>query len=796
MPTPVLIATTTNGAASGTSLILTKPSGLADGDVLVALVRGQGTATSTTQAAITGFTAAHNQALTDRVHMILYKVVTSAAGEGSSYTVNTNGGSGRIVGALQIWRGVDTASPIGGTHAYAALSGTSQTLTSWTVDSSSDAFAVINLFSDERTAGQSHVPTTIPSGYSTNVNEQSTLDASTSGSRTSIWSGYIASTGTTTISAATLVMPTGATGPRASAIALRGAATAPVTGTGNLTLSGTAVASQPGAPVTGTGTLTLSGTADVSGGTQIRSASGTLTISGSATALNARPGFASVTQLLATQGATIAHRGGSVTYPEMSEYAYTQSVLLGYGALEFSCGWSSDDVPFGLADSTLDRVAGVSGSIDPKTIPWANISSTYENKTNPVSAGVYQPFYRLVDFLDKFTPTHVVAVDPKFGVTNPNYYMPILLDICDAHGGPSKIIIKFDSAGAGGIPIATAAHSRGYTTMNYWGSNTTAMASEQSNWDIIGALYSDATAMAQANTYGKPSWAAIVPNQTGYNTAITNGANLVMVSGVASVTPISAGPLGTGTLTLSGTAVAVEREIVTASGSMTLSGSATVVELEIVTGTGTMTLSGSAIGVPSFTSTSTVTATLSGTADVSAIESRTATGALTLSGTAAGDVAGGIVTRTAQGTLTLTAMAVVAVVLSGSDSATLSGSAQVSGGTQTRTGTGALTISGSAIGSASGGEVVRTALGTLTIAGSADAEASGGTQTRTATGTLVLNGYTTESVRFSVTANGIMVLSGIAQYGEGAKIPDRRIMSPVIGKKLSVSFRKTIREVN
>lgn len=647
MATPTLIGVTSGGAASGTTVTVAVPSGLADGDILIALIRGQGTATGTTPASATGFTAAHGQANGDRVHIIMYHVVTSAAGEPTSYTFNTNGSSGRIVASLSAWRSANTTSPIAGTSPTQAFSTTTEALNSFTIASASEDVAVINLFSDERTSGQSHIPTSTPSGYTTVANVQNTLDSSTTGSRTFIYSGTEPFTGSTTVPSATLVMPSGVSGARGSAIALRGVAGAPArTAEGIVTLSGVGTAAGGSVSVTATGGVTLSGVGNLG---QLRTATGGVVLSGSAS-LSPR-GFSSVAQFLSTPGATSAWRLGGGPFPQHSEYAGDRSVALGYGALEFSCGWTSDLVPFGLGTQYLDSIAGVSGNVDPTTMTWATLSSTYVNKNNPIATGVYQPFFKLEDALRKYTPTHVMIVDPKYGFDT-IAKIDTMLDLCDLYGGPSKILIKFDSP-TSATTLTTRAHARGYTCINYWGTDTTSLAAQQGNWDVLGMSYqADSTTWSAAKAYGKPVWAAIVPDQAGYNTAWTNsgGFNFANVSGVTSVAPVSAGVPAIGTITLGGVATTqTGRSAIgvvtlsgvgnlspigtaTATGGVTLSGTATAVGKEVRTATGVVALSGAADGLASFTRTATSGITLSGTADIPTQVTRTALGTVLLAG--------------------------------------------------------------------------------------------------------------------------------------------------------------------
>lgn len=479
MTTPVLIDTATAGAASGSTLTIAVPAGTTEGDILVALVRGQGISTGTTQASCPGWSPRHAQGTDDRVHMILTHQV-SATPEPASYTFATNGSSGRIVGAIQLWRGVDPVNPVAGSHGYTKLSGTTQTLTSWPVDSAADDLVAIGLWSDERTSGQSHVPTSTPSGWATGINVQSTLDDTTSGSRTSIWSGYAASTGVTTIPDATVVMPSGVTSPNASAIALRGTGATP-----------------PPATLP----------------------------------------FRSVAHFLASPGATSAWRLGGGPYPQLSEYAADHSIGRGYKALEFSCGWTSDNVPFGLGVQYLDSVAGVSGNVDPTTMTWATLSATYVNRSNPVAPGVYQPFYRLADALAKYAADYIMLVDPKYGFDT-IAKIDAMLDLCDANGGPSRIIIKFDSTTSSTV-LTTRAHARGYQCMGFWGTDQTTLAAQQGNWDILGVDRAAPQATFDAaKSYGKPVWAAVTASQAEYDTALARGAGFQNVAAVNLVTPV------------------------------------------------------------------------------------------------------------------------------------------------------------------------------------------------------------------------------------------------------------------
>src|SRR5690606_9425381 len=61
----------------------------------------------------------------------------------------------------------------------------------------------------------------------------------------------------------------------------------------------------------------------------------------------------------------------------------------------------------------------------------------------------------------------------------------------------------------------------GYLCINYWGSNTTSLDAQQGNWDVLGGAYNaDETVWDALRSYGKPTWAAIVPNQAAYDQAV------------------------------------------------------------------------------------------------------------------------------------------------------------------------------------------------------------------------------------------------------------------------------------
>jgi len=527
MAAPTLV-TLANVPGQGDSFIIDPVAlglGLQNGDVLFFAARSQGTAAADITPP-TGFQRAGTTgafSLGDRMLGIWYKPIPTASSEPATYTVTgiSGGGNSRIMVEVGVLRGADLAHLNDAGVKYIGV--TTEPIPG--VTATDVPYTVLAFWGAEFTAGVSVVPSATPSGYTVERIAQTAggttpavVDNSvTTGSRTGVvLVSKKVESGSTTV-------PDLLTTWAGTPTAIRGA---------SWVVRGLTAAPPIGVPVKlGDGTAARLSYLDGAG---VRQAPLRASIW--------LPGFADVAALLAKPGATMAHRGGSLNWPEMSQAAYDRSVFRGYGMLEFSCGWTSDLVPFGMGDQYLDRYAGVTGSVDSTTMTWATLASTYQNVLRPLAPGVYQPFYRLDDFLDKYTPHHVVSVDPKYGWANiPK--ITAMLDICDAHGGPDKIVIKFDSP-VTGFDLVNAAKARGYTTMNYWGTEgdklTTAYGTDK--WDLIGVRYDadQTTVYDVATAIGKPVWAAVIPDQAGYATAAARGADLMMCSNVAGISPVGA----------------------------------------------------------------------------------------------------------------------------------------------------------------------------------------------------------------------------------------------------------------
>lgn len=444
------------------------------------------------------------------------KLITNVATEPLTYTFTgiAGGGNSRIEGHIYLVRGADPAFINEAGQRFqpnATLPATTAIAAPYTV------FGVAGA---EFTAGNSAVPT-IPSDYTnllTSQTEGGTTAAvipntNTTNSRTGLTTIYKrVESGSLSIPAVPFTWAGTATDPKSASWVVRGLATATPIGVPVKLASGTAYLSY----IDGAG---------------VRKAPASVNIW--------LPGFSNVTALLAKNGATMSHRGGSLNWPEYSQYAYDHSVFQGIGVLEFSCDFTSDLVPFGQGYQYMDDAAGTTGNVLASSMTWATLSSTLSNRLRPVSAGVYQPFYRLDQFLQKYTPNHVCLVDPKFGAGTAAK-INAMLDVCDANGGPSKIIIKWDSPLENQL-LVNSAKARGYTTMNYWGTEIEKLTPQYGSdrWDLIGVRYDANQAMYDAAlALGKPVWAAVIPDQAGYNLAASRGARLMMIANSLTIAPV------------------------------------------------------------------------------------------------------------------------------------------------------------------------------------------------------------------------------------------------------------------
>ena len=240
-------------------------------------------------------------------------------------------------------------------------------------------------------------------------------------------------------------------------------------------------------------------------------------------------GYPSVAAMLATTPFYVAHRGGSLDWPEMSLYSYTQSAFWGVGALEVSLARTSDGVWFGLHDATLDRTSGTT-NFTASAHTWAEVQAyqiTAAATNNTAQSA--RPYMRWEELMAAYYGTHVIFVDPK----NATGYATELLDMMDAmpNTPTNRFVAKYYGVSSG---WPTQASARGYKTWGYfYQADAANFAAYQGRWDILGMDYTaDSATWTTIKSYGKPVIGHIVPSSGAATVALGYGAAGLMVSGV------------------------------------------------------------------------------------------------------------------------------------------------------------------------------------------------------------------------------------------------------------------------
>ncbi len=512
---PQIIGTTETAImGSGTTITLNVPSGYQTGDLLVAALRAQPTNSPTdwTNAAFTRVGPAFvANSSTARVTGFFTHEVTGT--EPASYTF-TVGAAGRMVGALFIVRGADPTW----VAYYNSITGDGitggRTIPSYTAN---DPALVLEFASSEFAAPNDHIPSNYPDNFSAMADFATNGSIATT-SRTYMWLGSRLLSGSTATvgSPETDIVWAGTT---SAAVALSIAFRPTVLTQADYT-----------AKIGDTGGILT----DVS--VRIGDTGGIMSqVSGMRAML---PRYVTVTQMLAQPEFFWAHRGGSRDFPEMSSFAYGQSALLGYGALELSLARTSDGVWFGLHDADINRTSGTTGLGAASTMTWAQVQAynilgtmAANNTTQPD-----RPYARLEDILDTYVH-HLFVIDIKYA----NVYREELLDILDARGGPERFIGK--AYGIGSTSFATSFTARGYKTWGYfYATDVPSMTSQYINqWTILGMDYtasqSDWNTLASYRTNGQRMTGHICPDVAAVATARSKGASGFMVSGSNVVPP-------------------------------------------------------------------------------------------------------------------------------------------------------------------------------------------------------------------------------------------------------------------
>lgn len=509
-----IFGTPSYGGATSQPLTISKPVDLKNGDVLLLALRSQEGTNLVNWVVPSGFeeiTAPVTQAGlgSKRVAGIWAKQIGNASAEPSSYSFT--GPSGRAVGILIPWTPeVDGAIAIQGRGDYGGNQ-TSNGLTTLNARTNLAAGLSLMALGAEATAGISHAPSQIPAGYTTIGNAQSTLNSVTTGSRTAIWLGW-------------KELPT-----NAYPSVVGGFAGASGSAAYEATITGGKVKSTPTYP--GLEIPTSSGLSLL---TVIDGAGQEVTPTGIDVWL---PGFASVDDMIATPGATWAHRGGSNNWPEMSEWAFDQSVIAGYGALEFSAGRTSDGWWFGLHDESTNRTSG-------GTFGNALSQTRAQVEAQQIvigASGAPRPYYGLLDFIAKYGETHILILDLKYAWNYQAEFLDLIVNNMDS----DRAIFKTFAPGSGGVAAANAARAKGLKSWGFYYQESYddgALTQTQSAYDLLGMDLTAGTAWTGPNnvlSFGKPVVGHIANSQAQYDLAMSKGSDMVQCSNVAGIKPVS-----------------------------------------------------------------------------------------------------------------------------------------------------------------------------------------------------------------------------------------------------------------
>lgn len=477
-PIPVGTISKYETEVSGSDIIFTRPAAATTGMTLVVGIRTNASNTASDYSC-SGFTHRGHPFIPNdaagRVLSLFTHYISDINAEPATYTFVNATATGRRVGLMQAFSNVDSANPSAGSDpGWNAAGKPTILLNSFSVDTTDDCL-LIYAWGNEVVSPNATAPTAVPGTMLGLASSRATTDAT----RSVMWMGY------EPIAASTA-------GPE------------------SLTWASSSGESAIGFVLRGLSALPP-----------------------------AVPKFSSVAQFLATKGATAIHRAPT-GFTQSSIDTLQKASVQGFSAFEMSVGFSSDLKPFLSGFRYLDPLVlnAATTTLDPLTLTWASISSTYQNISGPTT----QPLALLADALAATVDAGlgIAIVDPKYGFAT-LARVNAMLDVCDAHGGPSKILIKFDNETTNTV-LVTAAHARGYTCINYWGSDTANLAIQQANWDVLGGLYNAGSTMWNAlKSYGKKTWAAIVPNQAALNQAVIDtDADFYMVQSL-SITPIGPG---------------------------------------------------------------------------------------------------------------------------------------------------------------------------------------------------------------------------------------------------------------
>ncbi|MBC7518352.1 MAG: hypothetical protein H7248_05635 [Microbacteriaceae bacterium] len=270
-----------------------------------------------------------------------------------------------------------------------------------------------------------------------------------------------------------------------------------------------------------------------------------------------------LTPLLSSRPFSVAHRGGSNDWPEMSLQAYTHSAKLGVNALEISLARTVDGVWFGLHDETLDRTSATVNFVAAEHT-WAEVSSyrisaavaaartsaapnsSAQTSSDPALAdpgqsaagqSAAQPYLRFTELVSAFGSTHTIFVDPKF--VAPRHYPELLELMAQGVDAPRESFVA-KSLGTdqnwGPAARAKGFHTFGFYYVSRGDATLDSLAATHGRWDLLGMQFdAGEAAWARIESLGKPVIGHIVSDRPEARAALSHGAVGLIVSGVREV---------------------------------------------------------------------------------------------------------------------------------------------------------------------------------------------------------------------------------------------------------------------
>ena len=233
-------------------------------------------------------------------------------------------------------------------------------------------------------------------------------------------------------------------------------------------------------------------------------------------------GYRDIYTMIDTRGFLVAHRGGSVSWPEASMRAYTNAVMFGAGALEVSCQKTKDGVWFLNHDRTLKRVDPTAPDTPVTEMTWADIQKYHT---------IGEPFMTAEEYFAAYGSSHITVLDPKYSATQWQELKKFFPS--DAQG---RIIWKF-SIDAGWLANQWKADGWKCWGYSYPDQVTDGRINEwHKPWDYVGMSWEASDEVWRRTTaLGKPVWGHICPTRQAYDDALAKGAVGCMVSGVANI---------------------------------------------------------------------------------------------------------------------------------------------------------------------------------------------------------------------------------------------------------------------